>query len=56
MPPRPGYRTSGGASLKPALRTSSPVSTALTPGAARAALTSSETISACARSARRKWP
>jgi hypothetical protein len=56
MPPRPGNFTSGGASLKPAFRTSSPVSTAFTPGEASAAFTSSETISACARSARRKWP
>src|SRR3954467_3072672 len=55
MPPRPFTGSAHGSDFSAALM-SSPVMTAMTPGCASAALASSATMSACARSERRKNP
>ena len=54
MPFLPGKFTKFGQRVMPARTASSPVSTVTTPGAARAAATSSATMRAWARSLRRK--
>ena len=55
-PPTPGPIIIGGAVFQAAAAASAPVSTRITPGIAAAALVSTETMRACARSERRNAP